>query len=381
MIKDQPYFVAVEKQYCQSFREILGDEKLFDKKRKIKFIDKSAMLPVKGPLSEDLIQKLNTIASFETKILDETGLELSLEPNSRKEKLEKRIKDLLPQELQNPKILTEIPESWEFYGELILLPGNSFTDSIWKEFLPKVIAIICEIFKVKRVARKRSVINDKFRSPKTDILQGDDPWVWRKENGITYHFDITRCMFSAGNISEKIRIANFDCTGETIVDLFAGIGYFTLPYLIHAKAEHVFACEWNPSSVVALKYNLEKLGVTDKCTVLEGDNRLVCPKNVADRVNLGLIPESVISWRTACEALKEKGGILHIHANVDCHRDESKKEKFSEFAANVQDSIGKILQEVKNQPYKVVVKHVECVKSYAPRVYHLVVDLGCSLIQ
>ena len=53
-------------------------------------------------------------------------------------------------------------------------------------------------------------------------------------------------MFSWGNITEKLRIAQFDCSGETIVDLFAGIGYFTLVYLVHANAKHVIACEWNP---------------------------------------------------------------------------------------------------------------------------------------
>lgn len=44
----------------------------------------------------------------------------------------------------------------------------------------------------------------------------------------------------------------------------------------------------------------------------------MAPKNVADRVNLGLIPTSSLSWQTACEALnQERGGFLHIHENVD----------------------------------------------------------------
>lgn len=29
-------------------------------------------------------------------------------------------------------------------------------------------------------------------------------------------------MFSAGNITEKLRVAGFDCRGETVVDLYAG---------------------------------------------------------------------------------------------------------------------------------------------------------------
>ena len=223
------------------------------------------------------------------------------------------------------------------------------------------------------------MINDKFRSPKTDLILGSDPWVSRKENGITYHFDITKSMFCAGNISEKLRVSKFDCSGETVVDLFAGIGYFTLPYLVHAKAEYMYACEWNPDSVVALKINLEKLGLSDKCEVLEGDNRLVCPKNVADRVNLGLIPGSDISWKTACEALKDTGGILHIHGNVESKKDENKQEKMNAWAESTTEVIKNLLNEVKcDQNWNTNILHIECVKSYAPRVYHLVLDLKCT---
>lgn len=61
---------------------------------------------------------------------------------------------------------------------------------------------------------------------------GDSGWVDHRENGIIYSFDATKCMFSWGNLSEKRRIAQLDCRNEVIVDLFAGIGYFVLPFLV-----------------------------------------------------------------------------------------------------------------------------------------------------
>jgi tRNA G37 N-methylase Trm5 len=82
-------------------------------------------------------------------------------------------------------------------------------------------------------------------------------------------------MFSWGNITEKLRIASFDCSNETVIDLFAGIGYFTLVYLIKAKAKQVIACEWNPASVESLKNNLKLNNCEDRCIVLEGDNKKV----------------------------------------------------------------------------------------------------------
>ena len=45
----------------------------------------------------------------------------------------------------------------------------------------------------------------------------------------------------------------------------------------------------------------------------------VCPRGIADRVNLGLLPTSESGWPTACAALKtETGGWLYIHGNVSC---------------------------------------------------------------
>ena len=57
--------------------------------------------------------------------------------------------------------------------------------------------------------------------------------------------------------------------------LAKGIGYFTLPYLVHAKAHLVHACEWNPDAAEALKRNLRLNGVEDRCVVHHGDNREV----------------------------------------------------------------------------------------------------------
>lgn len=37
-----------------------------------------------------------------------------------------------------------------------------------------------------------------------------------------YTFDVTKCMFSPGNITEKLRVASLPCSGEVLVDLYAG---------------------------------------------------------------------------------------------------------------------------------------------------------------
>lgn len=74
--------------------------------------------------------------------------------------------------------------------------------------------------------------NTGTRDSSLEMLVGDNGWVSHRENGILYSFDATKCMFSWGNLSEKLRVAHLDCINEVVVDLFAGIGYFVLPFLV-----------------------------------------------------------------------------------------------------------------------------------------------------
>lgn len=70
-------------------------------------------------------------------------------------------------------------------------------------------------------------------------MLGASGWVQHKEGGVLYSLDVTQCMFSSGNTTERQRMGRLQCAGETVVDLYAGIGYYTLPFLCKAgKAVH-----------------------------------------------------------------------------------------------------------------------------------------------
>lgn len=315
----------------------------------------------------------------------------------------------LPKELEE-----EVPQKWEKYGDFVLFDGRSFRSDIWAAQSSEFWEKICKILKCRRLALKNKIQNDGHRTPTVRMIVGTDPWILHVDNSIKYTWHVERNMFCAGNASERHRIAKMNCAGEVVVDLFAGIGYFVLPFLIHAKAAVVHACEWNPDAVVALRRNLKLNNVEDRCVVHEGDNRLVCPKGIANRVNLGLIPTSENSWKAACQALKTVGGTLHVHGNVETRNANIACEKCKEmsrtltansgislktgdilivgrefkwkrqqwliWAVHVLHSFISILRDLDSEKEWVAsVEDLHYVKSYAPHVDHLVLDVQLSL--
>lgn len=300
-------------------------------------------------------------------------------PLSIKDKLIQNLKEFcLANSLElTDELLNDFPKKWRIFDDLAVIPSSCFQLDAWSSIESKQLwHIIASSLRVKRLAQENRIKSDDYRSPNVKMLLGDDTWVFTVNNGIKYTYDLNKSMFSAGNITEKLRIAKFNCENELVIDLFAGIGYFTLPYLIHARAKKVIACEWNPASIEALRRNLILNKCDEKCEILEGDNRQTCPINIADRVNLGLIPSSESSWIVACKALKkDTGGRLHIHGNVDIIDKESHKN----WADTTQNRIKELLKSINNnQDWNVHIEHIEYVKSYAPRVDHLVVDLLCK---
>ena len=173
-------------------------------------------------------------------------------------------------------LLAELPDSWERHGDLLVLSKGSFsTTAVWRSLGDRLWREVCKALRCERVALNRAVTCDRFRTSSVQLVYGLDGWVEHVDNDVTYVFDVTRCMFSAGNVTEKLRLAKLDCSGETVVDLYAGVGYFTLPFLVHGRAKSVHACEWNPDAAEGLRRGLRANGVEERCIIHFGDCRQV----------------------------------------------------------------------------------------------------------
>jgi len=271
-------------------------------------------------------------------------------------------------------ILNKLPKRWERYGDLILFPKNSFSeDKISYLLNDDFWMIIANALKVSKIGIQGE-IKGEFRQSGAHLVFGKDANVEHIENGIIYSFDVTKCMFSSGNISERIRVAQFDCDGEEILDLYAGIGYYTLPLLVHSKCNHIYSCEWNKEASTSLIQNLMKNKVKDRCSVYVGDNKVTIPSSSVignmDRVFLGLLPSSKEGWPLALLSLKDDGGMIHLHGNSPGKTEYGWAQDIIKQLSLLSTSLGK--------NWKISLQHLEKVKWYSPHVRHVVLDILCE---
>lgn len=206
-----------------------------------------------------------------------------------------------------------------------------------KTLLPKI-KTVCEIKKIEGV----------LREPVINVLLGNETETVHKEYGILYALDVRKVMFSKGNVHERHRIARIVRKDETVVDMFAGIGYFSLP--IAKKVKKVYAIEKNPTAFKYLLKNLKLNNITNLVAIL-GDCRNVSLESVADRVIMGYLFNIENFIPHALKYLKEKG-VLHVHT-------------INEFDNSV----------IIKNGYKIVKMTVHKVKSYAPKKLHVVFDV------
>lgn len=273
-------------------------------------------------------------------------------------KSSKRIlEEMLRNELSKEE-LEEIPNGWDQIGHVLIV---NFKDNLSKEAMQKIARALLSINPRARTVLKKGPIKGQYRLPDFEFLAGDkNTETIHRENKCIFKLDPMKVMFSVGNKGERERMAKLNCNGETIVDMFAGIGQFSIPIAVHGNPERIFSIEINPVAYNYLCENIILNKADDKIIPILGDSRTVTPKGVADRVVMGLIgmTRNYISY--AFDSFKKKG-ILHYHEII-----------------NVKKGFDSEIERVKNiareKDFKVKPLLKRTVKHFSPNMDHIVID-------
>jgi len=252
-----------------------------------------------------------------------------------------------------------LPNKWELLGDVLLV-------RIPNELVPfkfEIAEIYAKILHARTVCQETSGITGVHRTPHVEVIFGGGTETVHRENGILYKLDVAKVMFSSGNMDEKRRMASLDCRGETIADMFAGIGYFSLPLALHAKAKRVVSCEINPVAYGYLVENTQLNHVQDIIQPYLGDNRTLPGGHWADRVLMGYVGITEQFLPKAFDLVKD-GGVVHYHEI--CPIDEFPERPLRQ----ITESAGEM---------KIEILRKGEVKSYAPAISHYVIDFRVLL--
>lgn len=240
---------------------------------------------------------------------------------------------------------------WKRIGDILVLDSKYHYESY------EDLEILSKKHNVKTIMKIDHIQGTK-REPVYNVLYGSETETINKENGCLFKLDLSKVMWSKGNNNERLRIAKLVEDDEVVLDMFAGIGYFSIPIGVHSNAKHIYSIEINPNSYFYLNENI-KLNKLDNVTPILGDCMVHTPKYKADRIVMGYVKTTHHYLNVAINSLNE-GGVLHYHETVP--------EKLMKTRP-----IERIISQAGNRDVELL--KLNKIKKYAPGVEHVVLDV------
>ncbi len=280
-------------------------------------------------------------------------------------KLRKRLRKKLSTAFSAAE-LNLIYNSFDIIGDIAIIKvsnGNIISAQ-------KVAAQIMAVHRnVKTVFAQTSPISGDFRVRKLKLLAGEEKTNTKyKESGCVFGVDVEKCYFSPRLSHERLRIASLVKGGETVVNMFSGVGCFSILIAKTVDKTKVFSVDVNPTAVQFMEENVRINGVFGKVVPMLGDSKEIINAQLqgkAERVLMPL-PEKALEYLPyAVSALKKHGGWIHYY-------------DFQHAAGNekpVEKTKMKVAQKLDNLGVGYVFAFSRVVRSTGPNWYQTVLDI------
>ncbi|XGI84416.1 class I SAM-dependent methyltransferase family protein [Halorutilales archaeon Cl-col2-1] len=249
------------------------------------------------------------------------------------------------------------PSSWKTVGEVVLVNLGGYTS----EEKTEIGESLLELMSARTVLDYRGVSGE-MREPDVGLVAGDEETeTLHRENGFEFRLDPSEVMFSVGNAKERLRVRDVVDEGETVFDMFAGIGYFSVPAAVGGA--EVVAAEINPVSCSYLEENARLNGVESRIEAYNENCLDVTPDSDVDRVLMGHFDAVSEEFMRHALSSVDGEGVLHVH---DAVYDPAETEE-------------EIRRLVEAESYGVVEFETTSIKGYSEGVSHYVFDVEVGI--
>lgn len=333
--------LKIPKKQADQVRKILLKHSLINLEQKIKRSDDYVYIPLSRKPDGG--------------VMDEIGLKdieiVDMEFETHK-KGPKSLKNYLEGRISHQKIL-EIRKSFDIIGDVVILEIPNELES--EKYLIADSAL--KFTKRKAIYRKGSKVKGITRTRSLEFLAGADASeTIHTEYGVKFLLDVRKVYFSPRLATERERIVEQVKDGEMIVDLFAGVGPFSVS-IARRRTVEIYAVDINPEAIYYLKRNMELNKLKGEIHPVLGDAEefLLTKKIKTDRIIMNLPGTACKYLEHAISSLK-KGGILHYY----------------EFSSDFNTPVERIKEAAGAR--KVTIQGKRKVKSSSPGKWHMGID-------
>ena len=328
--------VRVPKGEGESVRKKLLDLGVLDSALKIIREDEFILFPVLGDNIPDI------------------GLEICEEEFDERRLVETDYKSLmtLPDDLRS-----FLPTSFDVIGDIGIfrLPDelSEYGHDIGK-------ALLSAFPRLRTIAMDKGVKGE-FRVRDLEVVAGDDRLeTIHQEYGIRLLVDPSRVYFNPRLAGERHRVASLVREGETVIDMFSGIGPFAIMIAKQARPFVVFALDINPDCIEYMRRNIEINKVTTVVPI-EGDAKhVIFDIPCADRIVMNL-PHTARQFYAEALTRLNVGGTIHFYHICERHE--------------IDGVLEQMVLEARGMGVIVDVAHKEELKTYSPSASVFSADL------
>lgn len=224
--------------------------------------------------------------------------------------------------------------------------------------------LLAEIKPARSVYYQSSDVRGDFRTRDLELLAGEDNTQTEyKEFGCRFLVDVEKAFFSPRLSTERERIANLVSENETIINMFAGVGMFSIMAAKKNKCQ-VYSIDINPVASELCEKNIAINKMAGEVISINGDAAQVVKEqlqNKGDRT-LMLLPERSDEFLQSAIDATKSGGIIHYYSHIH---------------AETKSSAGKLSEEhyLEVTPVESEILNSKIVRAVGPRYYQTVVDV------
>jgi len=216
----------------------------------------------------------------------------------------------------------------------------------------------------KSVFYQSSSVEGDFRTRELEILAGVDKTETEyKEFGCRFIVDVEKAFFSPRLSTERDRIAELVQDGEIVINMFGGVGMFSI---IAAKRKKctVYNIDINPIAAKLCEKNIELNKLAGRVISIHGDAAQIIEEQLSDQGDrvLMLLPERSDEFLNSAILATKSNGIIHYYSHI--HADEKSQ------AAKLSEK-----HYLDTTPIKSKILNSKIVRAVGPRYYQTVVDV------